>query len=322
MTLLQAITQFVESIAVTDRQEEGIKISLDNIYCHLMNKDNDLHVKKNFTNGSYDRDTIIRPLNDVDIFCVLKREAWEDKYQQLPKPQAVLTKIKDYLNKQTEYKDKVKQDRPCVTICLSDKNFDVLPCFEIFGGGYYIPNYELNGWDFSYPEQLYSDLERVHKLRNYKIKQIIKAVKYWNRNLEKLIPSYHIEEIAITLFSVYGFKNLMEGIQIWYDNASSYLQPSKFKSQKNYNATIENIGKANDKLQDALEKYNNGKEGEAIQIWKNIFGRDFPTIDAEEAKNFAKSISEGSLKVASTGLLSTSGGYPIAASKGYHGGTF
>eukprot|EP01118_Nematostelium_gracile_P018444 TRINITY_DN8186_c0_g2_i1.p1 TRINITY_DN8186_c0_g2~~TRINITY_DN8186_c0_g2_i1.p1 ORF type:complete len:208 (+),score=0.64 TRINITY_DN8186_c0_g2_i1:43-624(+) len=188
-----------------------------------MTKENELFVKKNFTNGSYDRDTIIRPLNDVDIFCVLKQEAWEDKYKQLPNPQSVLTKIKDYLNKQTEYKDKVKQDRPCVTICLSNKNFDILPCFEAFGGGYYIPNYELNGWVFSYPEQLYSDLERVHKLRNYRVKQVIKAVKYWNRNLEKLIPSYHIEEIAITLFSVYDFKNFMEGIQIWYDNAPTYL---------------------------------------------------------------------------------------------------
>jgi len=32
MTLLQSINQFVENICVTDRQEEGIKTSLDNMY--------------------------------------------------------------------------------------------------------------------------------------------------------------------------------------------------------------------------------------------------------------------------------------------------
>lgn len=320
MTLLQCISQFVDNITVTDRQEEGIKSSLDNIYYQLIKKENELFVERTFTNGSYDRDTIIRPLNDIDIFAVLKREEWQGEFLQLPSPQTVLTNLKDFLNSVSEYKDKVKQDRPCVTIQLSDKHFDILPCFEVDGGGYMIPNYDLSGWTFTYPEQLFRDLESVHKLRGYRVKQVIKAIKYWNRDLGKLIPSYHVEEAAIGIFNGHDFKNLREAIEIWFNNAESYLESYKFKSANDYDKALDKLAKAVKKLQGASDKCSEGKEGEAIQIWKELFGRDFPTIDPEEAKNFSKAISEGSLKVGSSGLLSTSTGYAMSASKGYHGG--
>jgi hypothetical protein len=252
---------------------------------------------------------------------VLKKDEWDDEYGQLPSPQTVLSKFKNFLNGLADYKDKVYQDRPCVSIQLSNKQFDILPCFEaVGGGGYQIPNYDLTGWTYSYPEQLYKDLEAVHKLRSYKVKQIIKAVKYWNRDFDKLIPSYHIEETAISIFTLNSFTNFKNGIEIWFSNAEYYLQESKFKSSKTYDKAIDNLKKANKKIQDAEVKYEDGKEGEAVLIWKEIFGRDFPTIDSEEAKNFSNAISDGSLKVASTGLLSTVTGYGIGASRGYHGG--
>jgi hypothetical protein len=320
MTLLQSINQFVENICVTDRQEEGVKTSLDNMYCYLTDEDSGLSVERNFTNGSYDRDTIIRPLDDIDIFSVLKREDWEDEYKQLPKPQAVLSKFKKYLNGIAIYEDKVKQDRPCVTIRLSDKNFDIMPSFEQLGGGYLIPNFDLSGWTYAYPEQLFDNLEAVHKQRNYKVKQVIKAVKHWNRGLDKLIPSYHIEEVAINIFVLNDFKNYREGIELWFKNAEYHLLSTKFKANSDYLSAIEHIKKTIKKLDEASAKCTDGKEPEAVQLWKEIFGKEFPTIDPAEAKNFARSISEGSLKVAATGGLSTTVGRAVGASSGYHGG--
>lgn len=320
MTLLQCINQFVENICVTDRQEEGIKTSLDNMYSYLTDEDSGLSVERNFTNGSYDRDTIIRPLDDIDIFSVLKREDWEDDYKQLPKPQAVLSKFKKYVDGITIYEGKVKQDRPCVTIRLSDKNFDIMPSFEQVGGGYLIPNFDLSGWTYAYPEQLYDNLEAVHKQRNYKVKQIIKAVKHFNRGLDKLIPSYHIEEVAISIFILNDFKNYREGIELWFKNAEYYLLSTKFKSNADYLSSVEHIKKVIKKLDEARAKCADGKESDAVQIWKEIFGKEFPTIDPAEAKNFARAISDGGLKVAATGGLSVSTGYSIGASSGYHGG--
>lgn len=319
MTLLQTIEKLINNISVTDRQEESIECSLSNLKSNLENEDNGLHVNRTFTNGSYDRDTIIRPLDDIDVFAVLDLDDWKDENGNLPNPQSVLTKFKKYLNDLPEYKDKVSQDRPCVTVKLSDKNFDALPSFEQLGGGYLIPNYDLQSWTYSFPEQLTNNLDSIHRQRNYKVKPTIKAVKYWNRENGKLIPSYHIEEAAINIFLLNDFTNFEQSIRIWFNNAESYLHSNKFKSNDDYNTSINRIKKVKEKLNDAKKKYDEGKEDEAQQIWKDIFGKEFPSVDTEEAKSFSKSLSEGSLRIGSSGLLSTSIGTAISASKGFYG---
>ncbi|RXK59205.1 nucleotidyltransferase [Lacibacter luteus] len=319
MTLLQCIQGLIDNISVTDKQEENIKASLSNLEGHLLDKDNGLHILRTFTNGSYDRDTIIRPLNDVDVFAVLDYDKWKDEYGNLPNPQSVLTKFRNYLNDQNDYKDKVKQDRPCVTVQLSDKDFDVLPSFAQLGGGYLIPNYDLESWTFSYPEQLTNNLDDIHKKRGYKVKPTIMSVKYWNRENNKLIPSYHIEEVAINIFQLNDFKNFEQSIRLWFNNAETYLDSSKFKSNDEYTKAINKVRRVKDKLNDALKKYEDNKEDEAIQIWKDIFGKEFPTVSDDEAKNFSKSLSEGNLKISPSGALSTTVGTAISASKGYFG---
>lgn len=319
-TLLQCIDTLIVNISVSDRQEENIKASLSNIEGHLNEKESELNVSRTFTNGSYERDTIIRPLNDIDIFAVLKRDDWKDQYGQLPNPQSVLTKIKNYLNGINDYKDKVKQSRPCVTIELSDKDFDILPSFELADGGYEIPNHDLKSWITTYPEQLTTDLDSTHKKCNYKLKQVIKVIKYWNREKGKTIPSFHVEEVTINIFKINSFKNFEEAIWLWFNNAEYNLQSYKLNSNDEYNAILKTIKSVRDKINDAKAKYDEGKEGDAIQIWKDIFGKEFPTVDVEEAKQFSKSLSEGSLKVGASGLLSTTVGKVVSPSKGFFGG--
>ncbi len=319
-TLLQSIQVLIDNITVTDRQEENIKQSISNIDGYLKDKENGLFIERTFTNGSYERDTNIRPLDDIDMFAVLKLDEWKDDYGNLPNPQSVLTKFKNYLNSLNDYKGKVSQDRPCVTIELSNKSFDILPSFEQSMGGYLIPNYDLKSWTYSYPEQLATNLDNIHKTRNYKVKPTIKAVKYWNRENEKIIPSYHLEEVAINTFQINDFINYEESIRLWFNNAEYYLQSSKFKSTGDHEAAINKIKKVKDKLNDAKKKYEEGKEGDSMKIWKDIFGREFPTVDEEEAKNFSKSLSEGSLKIGTAGALSTTVGNAIGASKGFYNG--
>lgn len=319
-TLLQCIDGMIDNVTVTDRQEENIKNSVKNLTSHLKNKDSNLHIKEVFTNGSYERDTIIRPLNDVDLFAVLKEGDWKDENGKLPNPQSVLTKFKNYLNGLPDYKDKVTQDRPCVTIELSDKDFDVLPSFEQPLGGYLIPNYDLTRWIYSFPEQLTKDLDAVHQLRNYKVKPTIKGLKYWNRENAKLIPSFHMEEVAIKTFQINDFKNQEEAIRIWFDNAEYYLDSSKFKSTTDYTAAINKVKKVKAKLNDAKKLYDHNKEADAIKIWKDIFDKEFITVDLDETKEFSKALSEGRLKtITQTGTLSTTVGKDIPASKGYYG---
>src|SRR5258706_15720786 len=97
-TLLQSIEELINNITVTVRQEDNIRQSLSNIETPLKDKENNLNIERTFTNGSYDRYTIIIPLNEINMIAVLKFEDWKDEYGILPNPQVALTIIQNYQN--------------------------------------------------------------------------------------------------------------------------------------------------------------------------------------------------------------------------------
>lgn len=319
-TLLQSIKRMVDNITVTDRQEETVNTSVDTLDGYLTDEESGLFVEETFTNGSWDRDTILRPLDDVDIFAVLNRDEWVNEDGELPNPQTVLTNFKDYLNGLPVYEGKVSQNRPCVTVELTKINFDVLPSFaEENGNGYLIPNHDLKSWTHSNPKALSQKLEDADAYNDYDLKNVVMAIKYWNRENEKLIPSFQIEESAISLFDTDKFSDLEEGIRTWFNNGFDLLEQETFDSEKKYNTTKNNVQYAKQKLNEAKNLLDDNKEADAKKIWKELFGKEFPTVDEEEAKNFSSALSNGGLKISSSGLLSETVGKAISPSKGYYG---
>lgn len=316
-TLLQSISDLIENISVTDRQEANIEASFQNLKTCLTKEESGLSVKEVFLNGSYERDTIIRPLDDVDLFAVIDESEYCVNGVD-PKPQTVLTNFKNYLNGLADYKDKVKQDRPCVTVVLSDKNFDVLPSLRK-SGALYIPNEALDGWIFTDPKTHTSSLYEVHKRRSNRVKNVVKAIKYWKRENKQNIPSFHVEEVAINVFNLYDFTNYEEGIRLWFNHAEGFLNSGKFKSYDEYDKVKSKIRSAKDKLNEAKKLNDEKKVAEAKKIWKDIFGKEFPVLDKDEAKSFSESLSNGSLKHSAAVGLSNTVGTALAASKGFYG---
>ena len=138
-TLLHHINQFIRNIDVTDRQEESISNSYEHLKCELLNAQ--LGVQEVVLTGSYMRDTMIRPVDDIDLLAIIN---WPYG-KQFPSPQSELSKFRSRLNKVHDYEDKAVQDRPCITVELSDKKFDILPTLRV-ERVLYIPNQTLTGW--------------------------------------------------------------------------------------------------------------------------------------------------------------------------------
>lgn len=319
-TLLQSVEKFIDNISVTDRQEDNIDASFNNLKEILLDKKSNLFVKEVFLNGSYERDTIIRPLDDIDLFAVIYDSDYCDNGKD-PNPQTVLTKFKNYLNSIHDYEDKVKQDRPCVTIHLSGKNFDVLPSLRK-AGALYIPNNDLTGWTFTDPKTHTERLNEINKRRNYKVKGVVKAVKQWKRENNQNIPSFHIEEVAIKVFNFYDFSNYEEGIRLWFEKAESYLKTDRFNSYDEYNKVKNKVYNVKRRLAEAKRLIDDNKVEEAKKIWKENFGMEFPVLDDEEAKNIADASKKGTLKYSATTGLSTISGSTMAASKGFYGDVY
>lgn len=318
LTLSESITKMVDNISVTDRQEDTITTTIENLDSYLIDEESELYITETFTNGSWERETNIRPLDDVDVFAVLEKSKWLDEEDELPKPKTVLKNLKDYLNGIPIYEGKVSQNRPCVTIELSKIDFDILPSFEE-GEGFLIPNHDLESWTFSNPKNLTQRLDDADVYNDYQLKSIIKAIKYWNKLNDKLIPSFQIEESAISIFDTDKFSDLQEGIRNWFNFAIDLLDKKTFKTENKYDKAKENVEFVKQKLNEAKNLFDDGKETDAKQIWKEIFQKEFPTVDKEEAKRYSTLLSEGSLKISSTGLLSDTVGKNITVSKGYYG---
>ena len=316
-TLLQTINKFIDNITPSDLQEDVVQGAYDNLESYLTSDTCTLNIKEVFLNGSYIRGTMIRPINDIDVFAVIDDTDYYINGQE-PNPQSVLTSFKNYLNSIGDYKDKCRQDRPCITIDLSKLHIDVMPALR-HAGALKIPNTDLSGWMFTDPKthnQMFSDID---KRRGYKVKDVVKAVKRWKNNRNLPLPSFKIEVIAGYVFNIWDFKNAEEGIRLWYDNAEGYLTLAMTGSYSKFEIVRDAVRETKQQIDDAKEKVDNGNQAEAIKIWKDVFGRDFPTIDANEAKSFGAAISEGSLKWSATAGLSTSVGNAIASSKGFYG---
>jgi len=106
---------------------------------------------------------------------------------------------------------------------------------------------------------------------------------------------------------------------MWFNNAEFYMLTEKFKSTSDYDAAKTKLAKVKKKLNEAKDLLDKGEEYKAKEIWKEIFGKDFPLTDEEEAKNFSKAMQEGTLKVTAAGILSTISGKAVQISGGFHG---
>jgi hypothetical protein len=301
MTLLQSFDTLLEKVTITDRQTSLVSTSYKNIKDYLLASDNGLNGEKVFQNGSYDRDTIIKPLDDIDIFFVLKKSAYQDENGnfKFPNPQTILTNVKTFINGTKDYKDKAKQDRPCITIHLSDKKFDILPCFGDDENGYFIPDYDLQNWMPTNP------IDHSNQLT---IVPLIRLLKYWNKEMNaKIIPSFHIEEIAINCFRFDSVLNYEEGVYKWFNNADNYLTSSKFENNDIYNTALEKLKDVKSKVIEAHNLYIAKDENQALVAYKAIFGDKFPAVSVEDAKAMSDAMKSNSLKMASSGLLTSSG---------------
>lgn len=316
-TLLQCINQFIDKITPSDLQEDVVRGAYDNLEGYLTSDNCKLNIKEVFLNGSYIRETMIRPINDIDVFAVIDDTDYYINGQE-PNPQTVLNSFKNYLNSLGDYKDKCHQDRPCITIDLSKLHIDVLPALR-HAGALKIPDSNLTNWTFTDPKTHNQNFSDIDRRCNFKAKDIVKAIKKWKNDRKLPLPSFKIEVIAIHVFNIFGFKNAEEGIRLWFDHAEEYLTLEMTGSNIQYEKVRNSIRATKKQLNLAKTYTDDGKQSEAIKVWKDEFKTDFPTIDVNEARSFGNAIKDGGLKWSASVGLSTIAGSAIAASKGFYG---
>jgi hypothetical protein len=253
-------------------------------------------VKNDFLSGSYKRHTKTKPLKDVDVMFVLGEK--ETRRREKP-PIETLQAFEQCLKKEYKEEGQVTIGRRAVTVVF-EKNYypedhdgkvlsiDAVPAFECDGGNYEIPDRITGNWIKTNPGKHKEQATAKNAALDGYWVRLVKMAKGWNRASKMPIkPSFLVEVMAEELveapFSTYPneVRNFLAAMEanvgrVWPDPAG--LGPPVSDQM-----TPEKVAQARKALQEAQRKAalaaraeQTGRQGEALQLWREILGDYFP----------------------------------------------
>ena len=238
-----------------------------------------------FSTGSIPRYTAVKGYADLDIIVALHY----GNHIKDRKPSEVLQEVRDALG---VYRNNVRKNGQAVTLYYKTwPNVDIVPASRVldYSGNitsYNIPDMNTETWLSSKPKSHSKNIIDSSSSCGPRFRQIITMIKWWNKKHSSILQSYHIEVMALKIFTgqlsdysweVYlYFKEANQLIQsnLWHDGSQvdSYLDWNKrYEAHKR-------LETAQDRALEAWYKTfgdNNDHRG-AIKIWRQIFGDKFP----------------------------------------------
>jgi hypothetical protein len=126
-----------------------------------------------FLSGSYGRNTVIRPIKDVDIIIITSYS------EILWKPELTLYHLKGILS---NYYNNVTLQSRSVNVALSYVDMDIVPAINTNGTFLKIPDRTAQNWVISNPRKHLELSIRMNDARNGLYKPLVKALKRWRDN--------------------------------------------------------------------------------------------------------------------------------------------
>lgn len=281
-TVNYAFTEFYEAINLDGDKREVANLRKDHIQ-ELLSKN--LDIIEIFSSGSIPRFTALKDHSDVDVIVALNYQ----KHIENKTPTQVLQTVRDVLG---DYKTTVRKNGQAVTLYYKTwPNVDVVPVSRVVDSQgkvihYKVPNENNDTWIISKPKTHSKNIESKATECGSNFRQIIKMVKWWNLTHGDYLQSYHIEVLALKVFSgniddtpwhVFQFFDKARPLltnYLWYEGGfvDDYL--NYFDRQEVLKRFDAAINKSRDAWLQTCEKNNNDEK--AITLWRQIFGDKFP----------------------------------------------
>ena len=296
LTIDEAFRKFKSRLELNEKEQQNASARQQEVRDFL---DSKFKIDRSFLTGSYARWTKTKPLKDVDIFFVLKNE--EKKTYREKAPSVVLDAFHAALLE--KYKKALKKQARSINIDFGvgvddDDNtdyrlisVDVVPAFAS-GDDYEIPDSEAGKWIKTNPKIHADKATAAHQAYSNEWKGLVRMVKYWNNNPkhgEKPVkPSFLIEVMALEcLHGGWGgnfdremqalFATLADRIHdTWADPAGLGPPVSNGMDAARKARAKELLSKASREATSAIDHVRRGRNGEALQTWRNLFGPKFP----------------------------------------------
>lgn len=236
MSVNSYLQLLASELVLTDSEKIHVSNSLNNIKKKLDDYFGYQIIEKKVF-GSYDRGTILPRKadenSDIDLMVVFNNSFGY-------KPQTFLNKLKNFAECYYS-RSEIYQSSPTIVLELQHIKFEITPAFKSYDT-YYIPN-DQSSWKKTNPDEFNDLLIKCNKNNEYKIKPVVRLLKYWNIQMNyRDIASFELE------------KTLANDLMYAYISANTYTDYLKYGLEKikyktNYakvNSAIDHINKAID----------------------------------------------------------------------------
>lgn len=279
-TIATSFETFYENINLGGDHRDTANGRRDDIVSKLNKK---FAIVDAFSSGSIPKYTALRAHADLDVIVVLN---WT-KHIKDKTPTNVLQDVRNAL---AEWRNGVRRNGQAVTLRYATwPNVDVVPVSRTDNPDgtvmhYNVPDSNTNTWIKSRPKALAATIEAKSTECGSNFRRIIKMIKHWNHVHGNYLRSYHIEVLALQVFSgnlddtpwqIFQFfdkaRPLLTGL-LWYDMgfADDYL------SVTDREQVLRRFDTAIEKSRQAWHYGYKSDHKSAIETWKKIFGEQFP----------------------------------------------
>lgn len=253
-------------------------------------------IENDFLTGSYRRYTKTKPLQDVDFLCVLGKD---ERFRRKEHPSKLLDAFADVLCEQYGARAVTKHDRSVevdfgVVADAEDNtdyrviSMDAVPAFAL-GEDYEIPDGPHDRWIKTNPKIHEQKALEAQNTYDGEWKGIVRMLKYWNNHNGKTIkPSFLLEVMALDCLHAPYAGNFPDEFQALFATLADRIfenwpDPAGLGPDISQDMTTSMRTSAKVALQSASKAAGyakhltrSGKNGEALQAWRTLFGPKFP----------------------------------------------
>lgn len=293
LTIDEAFRKFKSRLELNEKEQKNASARHNEIREHLRNR---FALDDDFLTGSYKRYTKTKPLKDVDIFCVLGNK---EKHFRNEHPLKVLQAFEKALSeKYGAAAVSIQRRSVCVdfgVVVDAEDNtdyrvvsMDAVPAF-VLGQNYEIADKDDGKWMKTNPKIHAEKAIKAHDAYDGEWKGLVRMMKYWNNHHDKPIkPSFLIEVMAFECLHPpfngcfdYEFQGAFATFadrifDTWADPAALGPPVSDMMTVEKKKTACAALKQAARQATIAIDLARQGKNGDALQAWRTLFGPKFP----------------------------------------------
>jgi hypothetical protein len=282
-----AFNEFLAKLEPTGTQKATIETKRNATHNYLLegfDSSTDMPLLRTVLIGSASRETIIRPIEDVDVMAVFSDEndVWEEKYKT--DSHSFIQRIRNVLDH--DCTTTVGTRGQAVRLFYKAKpHVDIAPVFMAGDGGYWLPKGDGN-WMKTDPDVQATWFSQENIRLSGHLRPLVRLLKRWNNEHSNHFKSYHLEVVTANIFASLGsnYREAVAKFFLWAPNWIDVDDPAGYSGSLSSYLTftqrqllLQRLSNAADRAALALEAEDSGDHEEAIRLWRIEIGGEFPT---------------------------------------------